>query len=63
MTVYWEEVPMPDVAKACARCKPTEHEIESGKVVVSPSGIAHHGEYGHTDCGHDATGDDWWWPL
>lgn len=21
------------------------------------------GEYGETDCGRDATGDDWLWPL
>jgi hypothetical protein len=32
--------------------------------VVSVTGIAHIGaDYGTTNCGIDATGEDWWWPV
>lgn len=56
--------PMP-LAVGCRRCKVTEEEIKSGYVIVSPSGTAHHGcdGDGWTDCGKDATGENWWWPL
>jgi len=31
--------------------------------VVSPTGIAHVSRtFGDTFCGHDATGERWWWP-
>ena len=48
------------VVKVCAICKP---DLDRA-YIVSPAGVAHHGsDYGMTDCGHDATGPDWWWPL
>lgn len=57
-----EDVPMPVVVRGCKVCQPSDEEILSGYVVVSPIGIAHHGEDdGDTSCGKDAT--EWWWPL
>lgn len=44
--------------KVCLRA----HEVY-GQGVVSPTGIAHITEYEDTLCGHNATGEDWWWPL
>ena len=46
-------------------CKVCRRAAESyGCGVVSPSGVAHIGiDGGDTLCGHDATGDGWWWPL
>jgi len=32
-----------------------------GTGVVSPTGVAHIVEYEYTLCGHDATGETWWW--
>lgn len=61
-----ELIPMPPVRRACKRCSTTEADIESGYVIVSPSGIAHHADWnecGRTECGKDATDDAWWWPL
>ena len=61
-----EMVPMPKVRRGCRRCGVTLRDIASGYVVVSSSGIAHHGSEdfgGQTQCGIDATGDGWWWPL
>ena len=56
-----DEVPMPPVNSGCFRCGVTQEEVESGYVVVSPTGKAHHGEdNGETACGIDATGDKWW---
>lgn len=55
---------MPEVERACSICGPTDEEILAGHVVVSPTGVAHHGtDWGKTDCGKDATGEHWWWPL
>ncbi len=56
---------MPDVKRGCLRCKVTDGDIKRGFVVVSPAGIAHHSDNsgGYTDCGADATGDGWFWPL
>ena len=57
----YEERARPEVKRACKRCKP---DLEQGAYIVSPTGIAHHGnEYGETECGIDATGPNWWWPL
>lgn len=59
-----DEVPMPEVRRGCVLCKVTDEELLAGYVVVSPTGIAHHGtDDGETECGKDATGDGWWWPL
>ena len=59
-----EMVPMPQVRRGCQLCGVTTQDIASCYVVVSPSGLAHHGEdFGVTQCGKDATGDGWWWPL
>ena len=52
------------IANACRVCRVTEEDIRSRQIVVSPQGMAHHGdEYGETVCGKDATKPKWWWPL
>lgn len=67
-TVYWEEEPerKREVTKVCSRCKvwgaPPISLVNFH--IVSPGGMAHlAAEFneGHTACGHDATGPDWWW--
>ena len=62
-----DEVPMPEVQFCCHRCGVTWEEVESGYVVVSPTGFAHHGRNdGRTECGFDTAGEtyrNWWWPL
>ena len=59
-----DERTRPAITRGCRLCGVTDEEIRSGYVVVSPSGLAHHGaDYGWTACGHDATGDEWWWPA
>jgi len=61
-----EDAPMPPVKRGCRYCQPTDEQIASGYVIVSPSGVAHHSDpqgYGETWCGHNADGDRWWWPL
>ena len=66
LAIVAEEEPMPEVKRACKRCRVTAEDVSSGYVLVSPSGTAHHSRddwSGMTDCGIDATGADWWWPL
>jgi hypothetical protein len=59
-----EEVPMPPVTSGCFRCAVEPADIDIGSVIVSPTGKAHYGKTdGDTECGIDATGDKWWWPL
>jgi hypothetical protein len=59
-----ETVPMPDVVGYCKVCAQVEPFTDSHYFIVSPHGIAHHGDsWGSTACGHDATGERWWWPL
>lgn len=59
-----DEIPMPKVTSFCKRCPAYQEDVDSGYVVVSPTGMAHDGaDYGMTRCGIDATGDKWWWPL
>jgi hypothetical protein len=56
-----EETPQPEIKSGCFICK-----VEPGnrQVIVSPTGKSHHTKgYGMTECGKDATGDGWWWPL
>lgn len=54
----------PSIRKLCSVCNVTDADVASGYVVVSPTGIAHHGDdYGVTVCRIDATGPRWWWPL
>lgn len=64
--VYWEDEPGRKrvVKRLCRSCRwvPLPPLIR----LVSPQGIAHEqGTYmqpeGHTACGKDATGMDWWW--
>jgi len=62
-THYADEVPMPEVTSGCYVCRVTAADVRRGVVVVSPTGKAHHGNGGVTNCGKDATGDGWWWPL
>ena len=61
-TVWFEETGEErTVERSCLRC---QVDADDPWFVVSPAGIAHHGAAnGHTDCGIDATGDGWWWPL
>jgi hypothetical protein len=60
----YEETPQPTIIRACKRCALSDEDVARGYVVVSPTGLAHHGaDYGMTECGIDATGDAWWWPL
>lgn len=59
-----DEIPRPDINSGCFRCGVTNASIDNNRVVVSPTGKAHYGrDYGDTECGIDATGDGWWWPL
>ena len=60
-----DETPMPVVKRVCKRCPITPRELERGYVLVSPNGTAHSAGWkeGLTDCGLDATGDGWLWPL
>lgn len=49
-----------EVVSYCRRCYQTE-PVEIEVVIVSRDGIAHAGsDYGHTLCGIDATGKNWW---
>lgn len=58
-----EAVPQPVVKRRCASCVKQGGDW-SGPGVISPNGIEHAGaDYGLTECGKDATGDNWWWPL
>lgn len=56
---------IPEIKAGCLRCGVTREQIDHGYVIVSPRGTAHHGcdGDGNTDCGLDATGPKWWWPL
>jgi hypothetical protein len=60
-----ETIARPTIKSGCYRCKVTPEEVASGYVLVSPTGKAHHSReyYGETECGIDATGENWWWPL
>ena len=53
------------VVKTCSRCYPGGEQVPDIEPrLVSPSGVVHESTgYGVTDCGHDATGDGWWWAL
>jgi len=54
----------PPVRKMCRRCGVQQDLVERVTVIVSPAGTAHFGtDGGNTDCGIDATGDKWWWPV
>lgn len=61
------EVPLSsiNVTRPCMRCYPRGEALDGIEIrLVSPSGLVHHGaDYGETECGHDATGDGWWWSL
>ena len=56
----------PKVKRACKKCKAAAGPRHLS--IVSPTGLAHlprvyGGGSGVTECGIDATGDGWWWPL
>jgi hypothetical protein len=58
------EYPRPDVRGGCMRCRVTPQDVDAGRVIVSPTGLAHFGQDGgDTACGINATGNKWWWPL
>lgn len=51
----------PKVKRACGRCDPDWNDDFTKRVVVSPDGVAHFAQSdGTTECGIDATRDDWW---
>jgi hypothetical protein len=58
-----DETPRPEVKSGCFVCGVEEADVRANLVVVSPTGKAHFGNGGDTECGKDATGDKWWWPL
>lgn len=58
-----EEWPRPPVSRLCQRCGCEPLDFHAGRVIVSPTGVAHFGRNGVTHCGVDGTGDEWWWPL
>lgn len=61
-----DEVPLSEikVVGLCSRCFPGEDISDVDIRLVSPNGIVHEsGDYGVTDCGHDATKHGWWWAL
>jgi hypothetical protein len=64
-TVFWEDDPARtrDVIGFCHVCYPPFLlRSDEPVMLVSPQGLAHHSSIdGETDCGHDATGPDWWW--
>lgn len=54
------------VRKDCAICFRGQDKIvpESHIQLLSPSGVVHHAaDFGMSECGHDATGEGWWWRL
>lgn len=58
------KVPRYKRVRGCKRCHVSDFHIRSRMVVISPTAVAHFGaDYGETECGIDATGDRWWWPL
>lgn len=60
-----EEMPRPEVKRLCRRCRPKLYpgDASANLVIVSPLGTGHWGDGGSTQCGRDATGERWWWPL
>lgn len=73
-TVYWEDDPgrtrvVQRACKVCRRFLLREYGVflsATNVSIVSPSGLAHcqhDSNEGHTACGKDATGPDWWWPT
>lgn len=66
-TVWWDDDPARKrlVTRICARCQAYTAIRSLDEVwIVSPAGLGHaESEYneGHTACGLDATGLDWWW--
>jgi hypothetical protein len=63
--VNLQDVPRPTIKRLCQRCRPKIYpgDAAANMVIVSPLGTAHWGDGGDTQCGRDATGDRWWWPL
>lgn len=52
-----------EVTSFCKRCLKIEPD-ELNVMIVSPDGMAHAGsDNGHTLCGIDATGRNWWHRL
>jgi hypothetical protein len=64
-TVYWEGEPARErmVRRWCLICRPEGGSINDVQI-ISRVGVAHESAgYGVTDCGRDATGENWWWAL
>ncbi len=67
--VTWDELPRPEIRVMCKRCAKAGAlwGWSADAMIVSPRGVGHwphnYIAAGSTHCGHDATGDKWWWPL
>ena len=64
-TVFFEETGEErEVVHRCLVCRVSEEDVLANEFILSPSGVAHRTNgFEDTACGHDATGDGWWWPL
>lgn len=61
--VYWEDDRKRErwVRRWCPICRPEGGSLDDVQI-VSRVGVAHESAgYGETDCGRDATGENWWW--
>lgn len=56
--IYEETGEEREVVGYCRVCGATPDE---DVMLVSPQGVAHHAAMDSTDCGHNATGPEWWW--
>jgi len=58
------DVPMPHVSGYCSTCFRDELKTLAHVWLLNTStGMAHHSRDDTTDCGHVATGPNWWWRL
>jgi len=56
------DVPMPHVSGYCSTCFRDELKTLAHVWLLNTStGMAHHSRDDTTDCGHVATGPNWWW--
>jgi len=62
MSTADREVPMPHVSGYCSTCFRDELKtLACVWLINTETGMAHHSRDETTDCGHVATGPNWWW--